>query len=262
MRYRLAVLLGASVLVGACGRSGGTPPGAAWADVDGRTFLSTAVTADGADRPVVPGSTLRLTFGDRRVTANAGCNTMSGEVRIDGGRMVVTKGLATTEMGCPEALMAQDRWLADLLTGGAAITVRGDRMTLTAGGTVISMQDERTLVPDAPLVMTEWILDTIVAGDTASSVPHGVSATLAFGSGQPRAFVQTGCNAGSGAVEIGTASMTFGPIALTRRACADESASAVESAIVSVLQGEVSFDVDGRKLTVTKGDRSLVYRAR
>jgi heat shock protein HslJ len=260
MAHRLALLLIPVLLTAACGggtvTSGGGAP-----EVDGRSYLSTGVTLDGLDRPLVPGTVVRLGFADGAISANAGCNTMGGKVTFDGARMAIAGGLASTEMACPEELMAQDAWLAALLMAGADITVRDDRLTLVSAGTEIAMQDVQTAVPDAPLVMTEWVLDTVVEGDVASSVPAGVTATLAFGSGVPKAFVETGCNTGSGDVDYDATTMTFGPLALTKRACADASAAAVEAAVTAVLQGQVAYVLEGRQLTVTKGDEALVYRA-
>ena len=236
--------------------SGGGAP-----EVDGRSYLSTGVTLDGLDRPLVPGTVVRLAFADGAISVSAGCNTMGGKVTFDGARMTIADGLASTEMACPEELMAQDAWLAAVLMAGAVITVRDDRLTLVGSGTTIAMQDVQTAVPDAPLVMTEWVLDTVVEGDAASSVPADVLATLAFGSGVPQVFVDTGCNTGSGDVDYDATTMTFGPLALTNRACADPSAAAAEAAVTTVLQGQVAYVLEGRQLTVTKGDQALVYRA-
>jgi len=50
-----------------------------WAqDLWGRTFLSTAVTEGDQDRPLVPGTRLRVTFEDGFVRADAGCNHLTG----------------------------------------------------------------------------------------------------------------------------------------------------------------------------------------
>ena len=260
MSPHLPVLLGALLLLASCGTTA-TPGGEVGPDVDGRTFVSTGVAVDGADTPLVAGALIRMTFASGRLSVNADCNTMSDQVRFNGTRMTLASALATTEMGCPEKLMAQDRWLADLLTTGGDITVRGDVLTFVSEGTRITMQDSRTATPAAPLVMTEWTLDTIVDGDVASNVPTGATASLSFGSGRSKAFVQTGCNTGSGEVEIGPAMLTFGLIALTKRACLEPSGGLVESAIVAVLQGDVEYVVADRTLTLTNGDRSLTFRA-
>ncbi len=105
--------------------------------------------------------------------------------------------------------MDQDNWLAALLTAGCDLSVADDLITMVSGTTTIVLQDEQTAAPDAPLVMMLWTLGTIIDGDAASSVPAGDPATLTFGSGLPKAFVETGCNTGSGEVEIGDGSLTL-----------------------------------------------------
>ncbi|HYN74839.1 MAG TPA: META domain-containing protein [Candidatus Limnocylindria bacterium] len=261
MSARLPILIGLTLILAACGSTGTTTGGSVESELEGRAFVSTAVSQGGAAYDLVPGSVVRLTFGDGRLSANAGCNTLGGAVAFDGSGMTVTSALASTQMACPQELMDQDTWLAALLTAGSDLTVDGDLLTLASGNTTMVLQDERTAVPDASLVMTEWTLDTIIDGDAATSVPAGVPATLAFGSGLPKAFVETGCNNGSGSVETGENTLTFGPIALTKKACADDAAAAVESAVLSVLQGEVAYVIDGKALTITRGEQSLVYRA-
>lgn len=126
-------------LLTSCG-SRTTPAAQSAPDVDGRTFLSTGVTVGGADRALVAGSVIRLAFADGGLTVSANCNTMSGKVRFDGSRMTLPDGLAMTEMGCSPELMAQDRWLASLLTAGSAVTLRDQRLVLVSGSTEIAMQ--------------------------------------------------------------------------------------------------------------------------
>ena len=99
----------ATVLLAACANLGidGPPPGS----LDGRTFLSTRVTRDGADRPLVAGSRIRLTFqADGTLGANAGCNSIGGAWKLEGGMLVYSVG-SMTAMACEQPLMDQDTWL-------------------------------------------------------------------------------------------------------------------------------------------------------
>jgi heat shock protein HslJ len=66
--------------------------------------------------------------------------------------------------------------------------------------------------------------------------------------------VETGCNTGSGSVEVGDDTLTFGPIATTLRACADEAVNQLEAAVLAVLQGEVSYTIDGSNLSLRSGE--------
>ena len=152
------------LLLAACGSDGeGTeaPPasGGALTDAIGRTFVSTGVAVDGKPHALVTGSQVRLTFQKDSVNADAGCNLLSGAFQLRGDRLEVG-ALAGTEMGCEPALMQQDQWLAGLLTSSPTIAASGDRLTLTAGQTVLSMVDEQSVTSDRSMRGTLWVLDS------------------------------------------------------------------------------------------------------
>ncbi len=254
----VSTLLAAAVLLVAC--AGGASPGASEppgpgdgpSTIDGRTFLSTAISG----RALVPGSQVRLSFDDGRIGANAGCNSMSGSYAVDGGRLVVG-ALATTEMGCDPPLMDQDAWLAGFLDG-ALVTLAGDMLTLAGDGVTLTLLDREVADPDRPLAGTRWVVDGLVSGDAVSSVPAGVVAALVFADGQ--VAVEAGCNSGGGTAEIGDTTITFGPIALTEMAC-NPDAMAVEQAVTSVLADTVGYAIEADSLTLTGAVAGLVLRA-
>ena len=181
---------------------------------------------------------------------------MSGPYVIAGG-MLVAGQLATTEMACDAALMAQERWLAELL-GGAGLTLVGDTLTLERAGVVLSLVDREVADPDRPLEGTRWVVDGIVAGDAVSSVPTGVTASVTVADG--RVAVELGCNTGGGAVDVAEGALTFGSIALTEMTCAPD-AMAVERAVVAALTGQVAYTIEADTLTLDAGDAGLVLRA-
>jgi heat shock protein HslJ len=211
----LPILLSSVLIVSACGAGGGPAPGdtvspgsTAPADptavpgtthppregLDGRTFLSTAI--DG--RALVAGSRVRLTFDGGSIGASAACNSMGGPYAVDGGVLRAPQ-LATTEMACDPALMAQDQWLASLLDG-AAITLDGDTLTLAKDGVTVTLVDREVADPDRPLEGTSWVVEGLVSGESVSSIPVGVRASLTFSDGQVAVQV---CNTGSGPATVG-----------------------------------------------------------
>jgi hypothetical protein len=111
-----------------------------------RMFESTSVTEHGRTRHLVPGTHIALSFGPAArhssnsgdVNAHAGCNQMSGQGRLTGGRLVIGV-LASTRMACSEPLMAQDQWLAGVLTGRPYFHLAGHHLTLRRGATVIKL---------------------------------------------------------------------------------------------------------------------------
>jgi heat shock protein HslJ len=181
---------------------------------------------------------------------------MSGAYQVVDGRLQVGQ-MATTEMGCAAPLMAQDQWLAGFL-GGAGLILDGNALTLTKDGAVLALTDRVAADPDRPLLGTRWVVDGLVAGAAVSSVPAGVTASLAFTDG--RVDVEAGCNRGGGSVEVTDTTITFAPIALTRMACPDPAMS-VEQAVTAVLSGAVAYQIQADTLTLTAGDHGLVLRA-
>lgn len=231
-------------------------------DLAGLTFLSTGVTQDGAPYDLVDGSRIMLQFTDSAMAANAGCNHMSGDASVtDGVLMVKGAGLAMTEMGCDPQLMDQDAWLADILTSKPTVTLDSDRLTVASGDIMIDFLDRETAEPDQPLVGTAWTLESLgTAGDdgSVSSVPGGVESTLQLAE-DGSASIRPGCNTGRAKADAGDATITFGPIALTRMMCHGAQAE-VEDAVLAVIDGEVGYVIDGSQLTLTKGNHTLTYR--
>jgi heat shock protein HslJ len=235
--------------------------GAAVAPLDGRTFLSTRVTDKGVDRPLVPGTTIRLTFNkDGQLGVNAGCNHMGGSYRIDGG-VLRFEGGAMTEMGCDEPRSKQDDWVFGFIGSRPAVALAGNDLTLTAGDVVIRLVDREIAEPDLPLVGPVWTVSSIVAGDAVSSIPEGVVATLTFDSGG-RVAVHTGCNQGGGSYAVDGNRIRFVEIVLTKMAC-DGARGTMEAAVLAVLGAEaLTYGIEAGSLSLQAGPQGLVLAGR
>lgn len=254
-RHPLLVLaIAAATIVTACSSAGApsVPAPTLAAALDGRTFLST----DLQGAVLVAGSRVSLTFMDGSLQASGGCNSMGGTYTIDGDRLTTTQQFMT-EMACAEPRMQQDEWLARFL-GGATITLAGDTLTMAEGTIRLTLMDQEVATPDQPMQGTRWVVDGIVSGDSVSSVPDGVTATMRIADG--RVDLEAGCNTGGGTVEMAADTLTFGPIALTKMGC-EPGAMAVEGAIVRVLAGTVGYAIQADVLTLDAGDTGLMLRA-
>lgn len=263
MRSRPMLLpLLAAALVAACTAGGQTPSSAGSAQpaqdaqlasdsrLDGRAFVSTSV----AGRDLVTGSRVTIMLKDGRLGVNAGCNSMSAAYQLDGGRLSMGV-MATTEMACPDPLMAQDQWLAEFLPG-AKLDLVDTTLTLAKGGVTVTLVDKKTT--NLPLDGTTWTVDGLVSADAVSSLPSGVTATLVFGDGA--VDVKTGCNSGHGSVTVGSDTITFDLLAITAMLCGDD-AMRVETHVLSVLAGEQPYAIDGDSLTIgTRGVAGLILR--
>ena len=267
---RVSLMAGLLVSLATLGACGASPPDAGdhdgGADLVGRTYVGDDIRVDDKPYPLVKGSTLRLTFDDSRVSASAGCNSMSGSATWDGGVLVVEKQtLSMTEMGCEPDLMDQDLWLADLLTSEPRLAASDSLLTLTSGDTVVALVDEETAVPDRDLVGTRWELDSVTTAGTVSSVPSDARSTLELDdNGAVVAFL--GCNWGRGSYSLRGDVLTIGPLATTKKACPPP-ASDVESEVLAFLEGSLVYSIDGDSLVLTArkvvgpGPTALVYRA-
>jgi heat shock protein HslJ len=231
---------------------GGSP-----VSVDGHDFLSTAVTQGGVARPLVDGTRIRIGFADGRISASAGCNSMGGSYRVDGGLLVLDGGLAMTEMGCDPPRHAQDDWLAAFLASRPALRLADNELALEAGGTVVRLLDREVADPDLPLVGTLWTVDSIITGDAVSSVPDGVVATLRF-TGDGQVAIQTGCNQGGGRAAADATTIRFNEIVVTEMACGGPE-GAMEAAVFAVVQtaAPVSYEIEAGRLTLIVGANGL-----
>lgn len=106
-------------------------------DLAGREFTSTEVRG----HTLVDGTTVRLTFDEDTMSAQAGCNTLAGGASWADG--ILTAGpLAMTMMACEDALAAQDQWLSDFLASEPAITQDGETLVLGDDTEGITLTDD------------------------------------------------------------------------------------------------------------------------
>jgi heat shock protein HslJ len=101
--------------------------------------------------------------------------------------------------------------------------------------------------PTEPLAGTSWRL-TELNGRPPVALPGGGAPTLEFAQGEARASGNGGCNQFNGPFTQDGASVHFGPLVSTRRACADPSANAQETAYLRALETATSVSVAGDEL--------------
>ncbi len=226
--------------------------------LDGRSFVSTRVLEDGAERPLVPGTRIELSFSEGRLSARAGCNLMGAPYRLAGDRLRLTGDVSMTEMGCDPERHEQDAWLSAFLGSSPRVRLDGAGLTLVAGRTRIELVDREVVEPDLPLEGTRWELETIVRGGVASSVPAGLHADLRITEGRIGGF--NGCNEwGAQVVSTSGGVLVLGEVAQTQIGCAG-AAAALERDVNAVITAErIAYEIDGASLVLRAADRELHF---
>ncbi|MGQ0468074.1 MAG: META domain-containing protein [Sporichthyaceae bacterium] len=243
--------------------------------------------ADGAAIEGVQPEAFNLRFfDDGRVMAQARCNSLSGQYRIENGRFRVDD-LAQTEMGCPgENRHEEDTWIGAFLTSSPAYAFDGTRITLDTDAIRVALKPREEVVPNKPLGGTRWELTHLTDGPApgAPADPNAaVSASMAppqthlqFGVGLSREAAavpdapsgsppsgtlkgRSGCvdffaraelvsSAASG--KAGEETLRFGPLSVDDSQCKAGRTAGVDS-VLAVLQGDVIARIVVGTLTLT-----------
>jgi putative lipoprotein len=213
---------------------------------------------------VVSGSEPGIAFTvDGQINGTTGCNRFFGGYAQDGETVTFT-GTGMTKMACMgEGLMAQEAALAAILSGAAKASVDGlGRLTITgANGAwfvaapVLTAEAARD---PALLHGAEWVVEDI----NRTGVIDNSRLTLMFGE-DGRVNGSTNCNRLSGLYAADGGTITFTPLATTRRACLGAALSGQERKYMSALGGEMAWTItaDGAlELTGDEGRRVLLRR--
>lgn len=250
MRFTWAAFPLLVLFLAGCGARPADPAGPGASEPAGDqprgTFVSGEITVAGKPHALVPGTQVSLDFtDDGRLVANAGCNTMSGQVGNDGGTLR-TDGLAMTEMGCDPPRHAQDTWLAGVLDESPRWRLEGTTLTISTPDATLVL--DKNPAETATLTGTEWTVESLLDGQTAASTPAGATATLTFD--EARVAIDAGCNGGAAGYRTSGDTIRFDPANMTLKAC-EPDIMRLEAAVLAVVRDEVTFELDGDRLTLT-----------
>lgn len=227
---------------------GSTLQGSAWVLVEG-------VGPDGPI-PLVDGWPITLTFEGDSVGGRAACNGYGGTYSIDGSSLSIGE-ISWTAMGCEPDVAASEAGFLAALPAVDTIEIVDDRLQLTGEGAKLTFALEAP-VPASDLVGQLWLLDTLIQGDTASSVA-GDRATL-FLDAEGNVSGGTGCRSFTGSYIINGGSVLFPSFGMQGECPAQLAAQ--DNLVVTVLGDGFTAEIDGDRLTLTSvGNEGLGYRA-
>ncbi|MEV7105932.1 META domain-containing protein [Streptomyces atroolivaceus] len=254
----LAVL--ATLTLAACGTDPGTGAGSGDSGdgsgtvrtgppVTGVHWTVSSLTVDGKKTAAPAGAHVEI-GSDGKATGSLGCNRFTAEAAVDGDKITVGPG-TTTEMACDEDVQAFEKAMGRAFSGElrAAVAGRGDAKTLTlttGAGDSIALTSE----PPAPLAGTAWKVTGLVSGSVAASLPAGTEnkAHLTFGK-DGSVEGNLGCNSFHGKATVSGSTLTFGPLASTRKMCPGPEMD-LERALRGVLEGRTTYEIEHRSLSI------------
>ncbi|WNF28434.1 META domain-containing protein [Streptomyces sp. C11-1] len=262
-RMAVSVSVLALLTLAACGTEPGSGSGSGAGSGDRGDTVRSDVPVTGVrwnvDSVTVGGKKTEAPDGARleidpkgRATANFGCNHISAEARVEGDRITVG-GPVSTQMACEEDIEAFEKAATRALTGELTAKLAGKKLTLTTGGgDTVALSEQ----PAADLVGTRWAVNTLLSGESATSVPADLpqerTPHLTF---RENGTVEgnSGCNAFHAKATVKGDTITFGPVAGTRRMC-PKAEMETERAVLAALDGKVTYTIKGQTLTLTAAD--------
>ena len=248
-----ALLLTVLLLAGCAAASGGGSPAP---DVAGDWELVSG-TAAGGPLPQPDGGRATLTFDGTEAGGQSFCNHYFSTYSLDGDALRF-EGIGGTEMACEPEMMAAETAFVTALGAVTTIARDGDDLLLTGDDVELRFG----LVPPVPtseLVGTNWVLESLIDGETASSVLAGSTLRLDH---DGTITATTACSTLNGRWQATRDRIQLPQASGADRECREE-ARAQDEHELTVLGGGFSATIEEDRLTVLIDDgRGLVYRAR
>ena len=214
---------------------------------------------------LVSGREPTLAFSaDGRISGTTGCNRFFGSYTQDGAALTFP-GTGMTKMACMEdGLMIQENAFAGVLNGAATATVDGlGELTLT-GANGVGFVAKRAVpagsaaeADPALLLGADWVVEDLNRG----GVIDNTRLTLTF-SADGKVSGSTNCNRFNGTYTATTTSVSFGPLAMTRRACTGEALSLQQRKYMDALGGVMTWTIeaDGALVLTADGGKRVLLR--
>ncbi len=200
-----------------------------------------------AGRPL----TMRLQEG--RVSGFSGCNRLVGSYTVGNGTINFSQ-LAGTMMACPEPATALETAFRAALAGPLRYSVAGERLTLQpASG------EPLVFVAEAQTLDGSWQITGFNNGrDAVVGIKGETRLALSFEKGAVSG--DAGCNTFRGTYVVDGTSVKIGPLAATRKACAED-VMQQEHEFLAALASAVTWSVEGDTLDMHRADSQRALMA-
>lgn len=258
MRMILMLVALSSLAVAALTPTGGAESAGSGENVAASASLTGKVWVLIALRGKAPlrGTDLTSEFKAGKVFGSSGCNQYSGTYTSSGNRIRLSSQLASTQRACARAIELQEVAFLKALPAARTYRINGTRLTLfSAGGVALLTYQAQT----QQLPGTSWAVLAYNNGKQAVvSVLAGTKLTAVFGT-DGTISGSAGCNTYHGPVKASAPKISIGPLASTRKFCADpEGAMDQESQYLAALETAATYRVQGTRMEMRTTGGALV----
>ena len=241
---------GGSAGAGGSGGTGGTLEGTDW------QLRSYAAAGSLTDVPATV--VVNAAFAGGRVAGSSGCNRYTAPYSTSGATIAIGQA-AGTLMACQEpAMSVEQAYLAALGTAKTFTATATDLTMYAADGSTIL---KYAATPVIPITTGTWHATAVNNGTGGVvSVPAGVDLTATFGAdGTVNGF--SGCNTFIGPYTLTGDTISIGPLATTRLACAAD-AMTLETQYLAALQASKAVELSPTNLGLrdAKGATQVQFR--
>jgi heat shock protein HslJ len=243
----LMILIPLIIVAGCTGNS----PVPAGIPLNGTGWTLTEYVSNGTPLATLNGTTITLNFDKvGSITGTAGCNHYFASYEMKGSAITIGQA-GSTEMYCTApGVMEQESTYLALLGEVSSVMTMNDRLTLAdAKGTTI-LSFARIVPPaPAPLLGTNWTLDSFYSADAVSSVIAGTSITAVF-DGNGSVTGSAGCNRYFAPYTVTGPSISIGEAGSTKMYCPSDGVMQQEITYHASLGRTTSFTITGNRLTL------------
>ena len=224
----------------------------------GTEWIVDGFVTGGVDFPLVAGASPTLDFAADRpdLGGTTGCNTYFATVDYGAAGEILIPIVGQTAMACaPDAVMVQEQRFTQALSTIRFYEIENGRLTLTSeDGAVVILAVRRDLVIlPVELGDVEWIADTRLERDAASSLVPGTEIRLNFDSALGTLGGDSGCNSFGATYVVDDDRMRIDDIAGTEMGC-EPAVMEQEQFLYDVLAAADTFEIDGDRLTILATD--------
>jgi heat shock protein HslJ len=166
--------------------------------------------------------------------------------------MSIGPNIATTLVLCQGAADAVERAYIALLPKVETYAISGTTLTLSGAGNKVL---EYEASGGAAALAGHWEVTSYYTGNAIQSVIIGTTLTADFT--KTDVSGDGGCNVFNGPFTVSADAITIGPLASTRRACADPAAGTQEQQYLAALELAKTYRVTGTKLELLRAGGAI-----